>query len=123
MSIKKYVLLVISDQPLGLGCELIEKISGDPSTQHFIYEELELEPTNKGMRAKKELPSHSSDEDMILEAEGVGASSSMVITSFLVDMVHSVFEYKPHYKKTETERGATVEKMLETDEEREPGSN
>ncbi|MFA5838635.1 MAG: hypothetical protein WC849_01725 [Candidatus Paceibacterota bacterium] len=114
---KKYVLFVISDRPLNLGKELIEKLSDDVSTQHFIYEDLDLNGGLSGtdeMYVEKNLPLHSRENDAITYT-GRGEIVSMVIISFLKDMVRSVFGYLPHYRKGPEQKQKTVEAMLKTD--------
>lgn len=114
---KKYVLLVISDRPLNLGKKLVEKLSNNVSTQHFIYEDLELKPNaggKEGMFIQKNLPLHSfKNEEMTYR--GSGETASMVIISFLKDMVNCVFDYLPHYKKGEDQKQKTVAVMIKTD--------
>lgn len=115
MDIKKHVLFIISDEPLGLGKEILEKISNRTTTHHFIYEELELKPHEEGMRTEKELPLHTYDERMSLVPTGIGLTVSLVIINFLRNLVCSVFEYKPHYAKTCGEKQRAVEDMIITD--------
>lgn len=116
MGIKKHVLFVISDEPLGLGKEILEKISNRATTQHLVYEELELEPRQEGgMRTEKELPLHTFGKDMSLAPSGIGSTTSIVITSFLKNLVCTFFGYKPHYRKTDEEKQKTIEEMVVTD--------
>lgn len=114
---KKYVFLVITDRPLNLDEELIKKLSDNVSTQHFVYESLELRPIaggREGMFTEKNLPLHSFKNEEITY-RGSGETASMVILSFLKDMVNSVFGYLPHYRKGEDQKQKTVEEMVKTD--------
>lgn len=119
MSVKKHVLFIISNEPLNLGEEIINKIAKSNHTEHFLYEEVELVanrgPEKGDMKIKKAIPLHSKSESDGFIGTGIGDTVSATIASFLKDIVSAVFYYKPHYRKENGELEKTIEAIIKTD--------